>query len=204
MSGFPPNAPNWEILNEDIRLFQGWHSTWSDLVPALFNRLWEYGTYSQTFSFQPGVGLPGRVFATRKSAREGHIDEADPRMFGLAESPFQWKPLAWWLSLCTVFLRYSKMLAFHSCCFMILPHFVLDLNGSLLFKLKPPVIRVLNWLTYSRAIRCIMVCLILVLQFQNQKIRLYRHSTPVWPVIYLVKKHALRICWEIIYLAPKT
>ena len=67
--------------HEDLRLCHAGHATRNDVDPALFSQLHEYGEYSTKFSFAPGAGLPGRVYATGKPHWETRIDEADPQFF---------------------------------------------------------------------------------------------------------------------------
>jgi hypothetical protein len=77
----PSLPPKGQGKPGELRLFHAGHATRSDLDPALFCQMHEYGEYSVKFSFAPGVGLPGRVYATGVPSWECQIDKADPRLF---------------------------------------------------------------------------------------------------------------------------
>jgi hypothetical protein len=77
----PSLPPKGQGKPGELRLFHAGHATRSDLDPALFCQLHEYGEYSVKFSFASGVGLPGRVYATGEPSWECQIDEADPTLF---------------------------------------------------------------------------------------------------------------------------
>jgi hypothetical protein len=77
----PSLPPKGQGKSGELRLFHAGHATRSDLDPALFCQMHEYGEYSVKFSFAPGVGLPGRVYATGVPSWECQIDKADPRLF---------------------------------------------------------------------------------------------------------------------------
>jgi hypothetical protein len=77
----PSLPPKGQGKPGELRLFHAGHATRSDLDPALFCQMHEYGEYSVKFSFASGVGLPGRVYATGEPSWECQIDEADPTLF---------------------------------------------------------------------------------------------------------------------------
>eukprot|EP00521_Asterionellopsis_glacialis_P008165 CAMPEP_0195291482 /NCGR_PEP_ID=MMETSP0707-20130614/7819_1 /TAXON_ID=33640 /ORGANISM="Asterionellopsis glacialis, Strain CCMP134" /LENGTH=830 /DNA_ID=CAMNT_0040351801 /DNA_START=351 /DNA_END=2843 /DNA_ORIENTATION=+ len=66
---------------QELRLFHAGFLTRNDLSAFNAFQLNEYGAYSSSFSFAPGVGLPGRVYAGGKSSWEMHLHEADPEVF---------------------------------------------------------------------------------------------------------------------------
>jgi len=57
------------------------HATRRDIDGSVQFQLNEYGEYSTKFSFKPGVGLPGRVYASGEASWEARIDEADTKFF---------------------------------------------------------------------------------------------------------------------------
>lgn len=77
----PSLPPKGQGKPGELRLFHAGHASRSDLDPALFCQMHEYGEYSVKFSFASGVGLPGRVYATGEPSWECQIDEADPKLF---------------------------------------------------------------------------------------------------------------------------
>jgi hypothetical protein len=64
-----------------LRLFPAGHATRSDMDPTVRSQLNEFGSYSAHFSFEPGHGLPGRVYANGTPSWETNIHEADPSVF---------------------------------------------------------------------------------------------------------------------------
>ena len=80
---FAPDATNssGEKTADSLRLYHAGHATRSDINPALAYQVREYGAYSTNFSFAPGVGLPGRVYANNKSSWECKVNDADPARF---------------------------------------------------------------------------------------------------------------------------
>lgn len=77
----PCYAPQSNGGPENLRLYHAGHATRSDVDPSTFCQLNEFGNYSTKFSFQPGVGLPGRVYKTGQPSWECHVDDADPKYF---------------------------------------------------------------------------------------------------------------------------
>jgi hypothetical protein len=77
----PSLPPKGQGKPGELRLFHAGHATRSDLDPALFCQMHEYGEYSVKFSFASGVGLPGRVYASGEPSWECQIDEADPKVY---------------------------------------------------------------------------------------------------------------------------
>eukprot|EP00978_Attheya_sp_CCMP212_P033433 scaffold134895_cov44-Attheya_sp.AAC.2 len=65
-----------------MRLVHAGQATRRDLPsPFLAYQLNEYGEYSTNFSFAPGVGLPGRVYATGQISWESSLQIANPAVF---------------------------------------------------------------------------------------------------------------------------
>lgn len=77
----PSYPPTGQGKEGELRLFHAGHVTRSDLDPVNFCQVHEYGEYSVKFSFAPGVGLPGRVFASGEPSWESGIHMADPKVF---------------------------------------------------------------------------------------------------------------------------
>ena len=67
--------------SDNLRLFHAGHATRSDLEQSVAYKMNDYGIYSTNFSFAPGVGLPGRVYASGLPSWEGGVDDADPTYF---------------------------------------------------------------------------------------------------------------------------
>jgi hypothetical protein len=66
---------------EEVQLLHAGHVTRSDQTGALWSALENFGEYSKDFSFQPGAGLPGRVYSAGKALWEFGIDKLDPSYF---------------------------------------------------------------------------------------------------------------------------
>ena len=64
-----------------LRLFHAGYATRHDIEPSALFQLDEFGEYSQRFSFEAGVGLPGRVFLTKQPSWARNIDSADTESF---------------------------------------------------------------------------------------------------------------------------
>ena len=60
------SGPSKAVDTEQVRLFHAGHATRGDLDDSLAYSLNEFGVYSDNFSFEPGQGLPGRVYASGK------------------------------------------------------------------------------------------------------------------------------------------
>ena len=75
------DGQNGDDTAESVRLFHAGHATRSDLDSLTSSQLNEYGVYSTNFSFAPGVGLPGRVYANGLPSWECRVDNADPARF---------------------------------------------------------------------------------------------------------------------------
>ena len=81
-SFLPRAGPNALAVDTDqLRLFNAGHATRGDLDEQLAFTFNEYGVYSEKFSFQPGHGLPGRVYVTGKPSWERNIHQKDPKIF---------------------------------------------------------------------------------------------------------------------------
>ena len=71
-------------MNSDqskLRLFPAGHATRSDMDATVRSQLNEFGSYTAHFSFEPGHGLPGRVYTNGVASWETRIHEADPSVF---------------------------------------------------------------------------------------------------------------------------
>jgi hypothetical protein len=66
---------------ESIRLYHAGHASRGDLDGGLAYKLHEFGVYSDHFSFEPGHGLPGRVYTSGEISWECGIQEKDPKIF---------------------------------------------------------------------------------------------------------------------------
>jgi hypothetical protein len=75
------DGPSKAVDMEQLRLFNAGHSTRGDLDGSVTYALNEFGVYSENFSFEPGHGLPGRVYSTEKASWETYVDECDPSTF---------------------------------------------------------------------------------------------------------------------------
>jgi hypothetical protein len=74
--------PASQTVNTDqLRLYHAGHASRGDLDDALAYKLREFGVYSDNFSFEPGHGLPGRVYVTGEICWENAIQDTDPKIF---------------------------------------------------------------------------------------------------------------------------
>ena len=69
------------VDTEQLRLFHAGYATRGDLDDDVADSLHEFGGYSDSFSFEPGHGLPGRVYTSGQIIWDSGIDEADPKKF---------------------------------------------------------------------------------------------------------------------------
>ena len=69
------------INTDQLRLFHAGFATRGDLNEEFGFKWNEFGVYSARFSFEPGHGLPGRVYSSGTPAWENGIDEQDPKIF---------------------------------------------------------------------------------------------------------------------------
>ena len=74
-------GPSKAVDTEQLRLFHAGYATRSDLDDAVANSFHQFGVYSDNFSFEPGIGLPGRVYTSGQIIWDTGIDEADPTLF---------------------------------------------------------------------------------------------------------------------------
>jgi hypothetical protein len=75
------NGTSKAVDTEQLRLFHAGYATRGDLEDKVADALGEFGIYSDQFSFEPGHGLPGRVYTSGQIAWDTAIDEADPKFF---------------------------------------------------------------------------------------------------------------------------
>jgi len=75
------NGPSKAVDTELLRLFHAGHATRGDLDQALAYSLNEFGEYSDKFSFEPGHGLPGRVYSSGRVIWESSVDNMDTKLF---------------------------------------------------------------------------------------------------------------------------
>ncbi|KAL3908996.1 MAG: hypothetical protein SGILL_008267, partial [Bacillariaceae sp.] len=69
------------VDTDQLRLHHAGHASRGDLDDALAYKLREFGVYSDNFSFEPGHGLPGRVYALGDISWENGIQDKDPKIF---------------------------------------------------------------------------------------------------------------------------
>jgi hypothetical protein len=74
-------GPSKAVDTEQLRLFHAGFATRGDLDDGVADTLHEFGIYSDSFSFEPGHGLPGKVYSSGEIAWDCRIDEADPKKF---------------------------------------------------------------------------------------------------------------------------
>lgn len=74
-------GPSQAVDIEQLRLFHAGHATRGDLDGSVSISFHEFGVYSDNFSFEPGHGLPGRVYTSGQISWETNIDESDPKIF---------------------------------------------------------------------------------------------------------------------------
>lgn len=75
------NGPSKAVDTEQLRLFHAGYATRGDLKDNVADSFHEFGVYSDNFSFEPGHGLPGRVYTSGQIAWDTRVDEADPKFF---------------------------------------------------------------------------------------------------------------------------
>jgi hypothetical protein len=70
------------VDTEQLRLFHAGHATRGDLGDELVAfTMHEFGVYSDKFSFEPGHGLPGRVYVSGQPSWECRVDQRDVKNF---------------------------------------------------------------------------------------------------------------------------
>jgi hypothetical protein len=70
------------VDTEQLRLFHAGHATRGDLGDDLVAfTMHEFGVYSDKFSFEPGHGLPGRVYVSGQPSWECRVDLRDVKNF---------------------------------------------------------------------------------------------------------------------------
>jgi hypothetical protein len=66
---------------DSVRLLHAGHVTRRDQDVQLWSAFQQFGEYSKSFSFQPGRGLPGRVYSSGKTSWEFQVNELNPSSF---------------------------------------------------------------------------------------------------------------------------
>jgi hypothetical protein len=74
-------GPSQAVDTEQLRLFHAGHASRGDLDDSVAFSLHEFGDYSDNFSFEPGHGLPGRVYSEGTALWESGLQESDPKHF---------------------------------------------------------------------------------------------------------------------------
>jgi hypothetical protein len=70
------------VDTEQLRLFHAGYATRGDLGDDLVAfTMHEFGVYSDKFSFEPGHGLPGRVYVSGQPSWECRVDQRDVKTF---------------------------------------------------------------------------------------------------------------------------
>jgi bHLH-MYC and R2R3-MYB transcription factors N-terminal len=80
----PPDGANMSsqaVDTDNLRLHHAGHASRGDLDDKLAYKLHEFGVYSDNFSFEPGHGLPGRVYVSGEISWEQNIHDTDPKIF---------------------------------------------------------------------------------------------------------------------------
>eukprot|EP00934_Nitzschia_sp_Nitz4_P007803 Nitzschia sp. Nitz4//scaffold110_size71422//6088//8902//NITZ4_005863-RA/size71422-augustus-gene-0.11-mRNA-1//1//CDS//3329533056//7793//frame0 len=67
--------------DNDVHLLHAGYVTRRDQDGKLWSAFENFGEYSKGFTFTPGVGLVGRVYATGKTLWEFEVNELDPKVF---------------------------------------------------------------------------------------------------------------------------
>jgi hypothetical protein len=74
-------GPSKAVDTEQLRLFHAGHASRGDLDDSVAYSLQEFGDYSDNFSFEPGHGLPGRVYSEGTALWESGLQDSDPKHF---------------------------------------------------------------------------------------------------------------------------
>lgn len=74
-------AASQAVDTDRLRLHHAGHASRGDLDESVAYKLREFGVYSDNFSFEPGHGLPGRVYETGEIFWERNVAETDPNVF---------------------------------------------------------------------------------------------------------------------------
>jgi hypothetical protein len=70
---------------DQLILYHAGYASRRDINNTSVNMLHEFGEYSSYFSFEPGKGLPGRVYASGVASWEHDVNDKDPKLFGRVE-----------------------------------------------------------------------------------------------------------------------
>jgi hypothetical protein len=70
---------------DQLMLYHAGYASRRDINNTSVNMLHEFGEYSSYFSFEPGKGLPGRVYASGVASWEHDVNDMDPKLFGRVE-----------------------------------------------------------------------------------------------------------------------
>jgi hypothetical protein len=70
---------------DQLKLYHAGHVCRRDVDHDIAHMLHEFGVYSSYFSFEPGKGLPGRVYSTGVVSWECDVHQKDPNDFGRVE-----------------------------------------------------------------------------------------------------------------------
>jgi hypothetical protein len=75
------SGPSKAVDTDQLRLYHAGHATRGDLNDSLAFKLHEFGVYSDNFSFEPGHGLPGRIYTSGNTLWECDVHDKDPSIF---------------------------------------------------------------------------------------------------------------------------